>query len=125
MMGSSLGTSVLLTTGVTSAPSASLSLANQRLPDDLGAVEQVNRDRPEPDAGRAPGRSRSLEQGERVAAELQGVPEHTPAARHLRDVASDSLGSYGHLRHPSRGQQFKCEHLLSLTHAVYCLHESG
>ena len=72
-------------------------LADQRMPNGVWAVQHVNGKPQEPDADHIAVFSRSLEQPERVTAELQRVPEHSPSPRHLRYFARDFPGSCGHL----------------------------
>jgi hypothetical protein len=80
-------------------------LADQRLPDGVRAVQDVNVKRPEPDADHIAVLPCPLEQRKRVAAELQHVPEQPSPAGHQGDVTRDLLASQGHLPrlrpHPS------------------------
>ena len=71
-------------------------LANQRLPDGVRAVQHVDAERPEPDTDHITVLPGPLEQRERVASELQGVPKQRMPARHRGDVTGHHVARCGH-----------------------------
>jgi hypothetical protein len=74
-----------------------------------GLFRQVDGERAEPDADHVPVGACPLEQRQRVAAELQGVPEQPPSARYF-GYAGDCLGCGGHLRRLSRSPASRMRH---------------
>ena len=82
-------------------------LADQRLPDGIRAVQQVDVERPEPDADHVAVLPGPLQQRERVAAELGRVPEQPPPARHQRRSARDLSAGQDHLPRSS-GKRSGC-----------------
>ena len=75
-------------------------LADQRLPDRGRAVQQVHRERPETDADHIAEIPPALQQPERIAAELQRVPEHAPSAGQQGNLRPDRLTGDGQVPHP-------------------------
>jgi hypothetical protein len=75
-------------------------LADQRLPDCPRVVQQVDRERPEPDADHVAVLAGPLKQPERVTPELQRVPEQPPAAGQHRHVPPGRHAHRGHYPHP-------------------------
>ena len=72
-----------------------LGLPDQRLPDDAATVEQAKSERPLLDANHIAVLPRPLQIRERVAAELQRVPQNPLSARHHPDVARDHSACHG------------------------------
>jgi hypothetical protein len=75
-------------------------LADQRLPDHAGVVQYVDGQRPEADADHVAVLPCPLEQRERVAAELQRMPENRLSARHQGDIRHCLPARYSHRPHP-------------------------
>ena len=79
-------------------------LAGQRLADGVGAVQQVQLERPEPDPDHVAVLPGPLQQRERVAAELGGMPQQPPPARHHRDIGGHNTSLCCRFRRRRAGQ---------------------
>src|ERR1700722_19617323 len=72
-------------------------LADQSLPDSIRAVQHGHVKRPEPEADHIAVLPGSLQQGQRVAAELERVPEQPPTAGQHGGVTRGRSAYYSHL----------------------------